>query len=121
MSAKYPTVCFSRAFAWVGTRRKIMKVDIAKMAIVTSMRNIDCIGATESNAPLAAGDTPQRTDSVIMRPDCVSSVMCHMIAYCTRAEPKMEIVCPPRKMANFLFQSCSFSIHVPFMASKESC
>ena len=50
------------------------------------------------------GRKPHMIATVIMEPDFVFSVMYHMIAYCTRDEPKSDMHWLPRNRMALLFQ-----------------
>jgi hypothetical protein len=56
---------------------------------------------------MRVGMKPQRIDIVIMTPDCVVKVICHIIAYWTNMEPKRLIFWLTRNSAACFFQDCS--------------
>src|SRR5690606_32291635 len=48
---------------------------------------------------IAWGSMPNTADAMSTTPDLVSSVRCHMIAYCTSIDPNIDTVCPDRNTA----------------------
>jgi hypothetical protein len=61
------------------------------------------------------GRNPAMVKRVIIVPDWVFRVICHIIAYCTTIEPNNDNVWPIKNSAVFLFQL--ISIPVPFLLS----
>jgi hypothetical protein len=50
------------------------------------------------------GRNPATVKRVIIDPDWVLRVICHIIAYCTTIVPKRDKACPTKNNAVFFFQ-----------------
>ena len=59
---------------------------------------------------IACGTKPKITARASTKPDLVVRVRCQRIAYCTKKEPNIEMVCPVRKIAMRFFQPGMFSL-----------
>jgi hypothetical protein len=64
---------------------------------------------------------PQMIDTIIITPDCVFSVIYHMMAYCTSDEPKRDIDWLNRNRVVFFFQSVFISVPRFLVCTRAYC